>query len=131
MSEENVQQYRRGVDALNRHDVDGLIAVLDPAVTWNARLAGIEGAVTGHDGVRSWWNDQYEAFEKVHIDLQEVVDGGDWVVASGTSHVQGGRSGAALDFPLTQATRWHNAKCIHLESFRTLREALEAAGLSE
>jgi hypothetical protein len=131
MSEENVELYRQGVDAVNRHDFDGLIAVLDPAVTWNARLAGVEGGVTGHDGVRSWWKDQYEAFENVHIDLQEVVDRGDWVVASGTSHIQGGTSGAALDFPLGQATQWHNGKCIRLESFRTKAEALKAAGLSE
>jgi ketosteroid isomerase-like protein len=131
MSRENVELYRQGIDALNHQDLDGVIAVLDPAVEWIARLAGVEGRVNGHDGVRSWWKDQYEAFETIQIDLQEVVDDGDWVVASGTSHVQGGESGVPLEVPLAQATRWRNGKCIYLESFRTVHEALEAAGLSD
>ena len=126
-----MELYRQGIDAVNRHDLDGVIAVLDPAVEWIARLAGVEGRVKGHDGVRTWWTDQYEAFETIQIDLQEVVDGGDWVVATGTTQVQGGESGVPLEVPLAQATRWRNRKCIHLESFPTKAEALEAAGLSE
>lgn len=131
MSEENVDLYRQGINALNHRDLEGVIAVLDPAVEWIAGLAGVEGRVKGHDGVRSWWTDQYEAFETVQIDLQQVVDGGDWVVASGTSHFRGGESGVPLEVPLAQATRWRNGRCIHLESFRTVHDAFEAAGLSE
>ena len=40
MSEENVALARRAIDALNRRDFDGLLALLSPDVVWEA-LEGV------------------------------------------------------------------------------------------
>jgi ketosteroid isomerase-like protein len=131
MSEENVALYRRVIGAYNAGDLDALLALLDPGVKFVARTSGVEGAGTGHDGVRSWWDDNRGAFEDLHIELDRVVDGGNWVVAAGISHIKGGQSGVALDVPFAQAVEYREDKVVRFESFHTLAEALKAAGLSE
>jgi ketosteroid isomerase-like protein len=39
MSEENVDQARRGYDALNRRDLDAFLALMDPEVEFTTRFA--------------------------------------------------------------------------------------------
>ena len=126
-----MELYRLAMDAYNRGDVDAFIAMTDPAVEWVPRTSGVEGGVTGHDGVRSWWEDQVAAFDALHTEVHEVVDGGDWVVARVTSHMRGGESGVELDIPFGHAAKMANGRCVRFESFHTFEEALEAAGLSE
>jgi hypothetical protein len=35
MSQENVEAFKRGSDAVNRRDVEALLADVDPAVEWH------------------------------------------------------------------------------------------------
>jgi ketosteroid isomerase-like protein len=131
MSQENADRYLKGIEAYNRRDIDAFVSLLDPGVEWITRLSGVEGKRSGHAGVRSWWADTAGVFEGNKLEIDRLVDDGDWVVASGTSHMRGGESGIPLKIPFAQATRWRDGQCIHLESFETIEEALEAAGLSE
>jgi ketosteroid isomerase-like protein len=131
MSMENVERYRQAVKAYNRGDLDQFLALMDSDVEWVARLSGVEGRVRGIEGVRSWWNDQFAAFDELRLELPKVVGGGDWVVAGGTSYMRGGQSGVALSVPFGHATLWENGRITRFESFETFEEALEAAGLSE
>src|SRR4051812_24393764 len=60
MSQENVEAFKRAVDAGNRGDVEaGMLKELDPAVEWHpVLLASLEAEATvyrGHDGVREWF----------------------------------------------------------------------------
>jgi hypothetical protein len=45
--------------------------------------------------------------------------------------MRGVGSGATVDVAFVHALRWRDGKCVRLESFHTLDEALEAAGLRE
>jgi ketosteroid isomerase-like protein len=131
MSQENADRYLRGIEAYNRRDIDAFLTLIDPGVEWITRLSGVEGKRSGHAGVRSWWADMDGVFEVNKLEIERLVDEGDWVVGSGTSHVRGGESGVSLKIPFAQVTRWRDGQCVHLESFETIEEALEAAGLSE
>ena len=51
MSEENIERYRRAVDAWNRGDVDEFAGLMDDAVEVHTVLGGMEGAYRGHEGV--------------------------------------------------------------------------------
>jgi ketosteroid isomerase-like protein len=43
MSQENVEAFKRGLDAYNRRDLDALLETLDPDVEWHPALAVVLG----------------------------------------------------------------------------------------
>jgi ketosteroid isomerase-like protein len=91
MSQENVDAFKRGLEAGNRGDVDTLLEVLDPQVAWHSALhalLGGEGTVyRGHAGVREMIGDLYEAFDDFQIEISEVRDRGDRTVAIGRAYL--------------------------------------------
>src|SRR4051794_30615462 len=105
MSQENVEAFKRAVDAGNRGDVEaGMLKELDPAVEWHpVLLASLEAEATvyrGHDGVREWFRTMSEAFSERHIDVDEVRDLGDRLVAIGRARMRGEASGAVIESPI-------------------------------
>jgi ketosteroid isomerase-like protein len=56
MSQQNVEAFKRGLEAGNRGDVETLLEVLDPEVAWHSALHALMGGEAtvyrGHDGVR-------------------------------------------------------------------------------
>jgi len=63
MSEENVELVRRSLDAVNRRDLEALIALMDHEVRVVSRIAAVEGGLLrGHEGIRKWWDNWLEAF---------------------------------------------------------------------
>jgi hypothetical protein len=47
MSEENVEAYKRGVDAFNRRDVEAMLEELDPEVVMDLALPAMFGGFPG------------------------------------------------------------------------------------
>ena len=88
MSQENVESFRRAIEAYNRRDFDVVLEFLDPEIEWHpgiqARLGG-EGAVyRGHAGARELFRDVTEVFDAFDIELAEIRDlGADRLVATG------------------------------------------------
>src|SRR5436190_17119303 len=103
MSQENVEAFRRGIEAINSQDVQALLPLLDPAIEWHMAiqaLVGGEAAVYhGHDGVREYFRDMDGAFAKVELDYPDIRDLGERVLALGSFRVRGRESGAELESP--------------------------------
>ena len=81
MSQENVALVQQLIDALGRHDVDGVMATLDSAVEWTPVEATDSGYAVhrGQDDVRAWLT---ERFAELHWEADRVEDaGGETVVA--------------------------------------------------
>ena len=78
MSQENVDAFKRGIEAANRRDVDALLEELDPEVEWHpAILTGLGGEAAvyrGHEGFRQATRDVYEALGETHQDVPEIRD---------------------------------------------------------
>jgi ketosteroid isomerase-like protein len=131
MSQENVELLYRSYDAVNRRDLDGLLALMDDDVEAVSRIAAMEGGLHGHDGMRRWWESWLGAFPDYKIEVDAVRDRGDFVFAA--LRAQGHGAGSQLPFEdtLWHASRWRRGKCIWWRVFPTWAEALEAAGLSE
>lgn len=53
MSRANVEVVQRWVDAYNRRDIDGLIALTDPDIEVRSRFVAIEPIFRGYEGIRS------------------------------------------------------------------------------
>ena len=131
MSQENVELVHRGVDALNRRDIDGWLALGDAEIEYRPFLVGVEGAYHGHEGVRQWWSDAFGAIPDLTIEVVEVRDLGDVTLTN--MRVFG--HGAGSDVPFEQVfwspVRWRERKAVWVGSFATEAEAREAAGLPE
>jgi ketosteroid isomerase-like protein len=100
MSQENVEAFKRGLEAGNRGDVETLLEVLDPEVAWHSALHALLGGEAtvyrGHDGVREMLRDLYEA-DEIHIEISEIRDLGDRLVAIGRTRARGEASGADVE----------------------------------
>jgi ketosteroid isomerase-like protein len=137
MSEENVEIARRSVEAFNRTLAEGAsdyYEFLDEEVEWVPITSFLDGATyRGRGKVRKWIDDLRRDWEIYEVTWDEVRDlGDDRVLALGTWHARGRRSGVELGF---QQAAWllhlRNRKLIRLQTFTDLNKALEAAGLRE
>ncbi len=85
----------------------------------------------GHDGVRAQLRDLYEAFSEFHLEISEIRDLGERVVALGQLRARGKESGAEVESPIGYVVEFKNGKVIRLDDYFDPKEALEAAGLEE
>jgi ketosteroid isomerase-like protein len=135
MSQENVEAFKRGLEAGNRGDVETLLGVLDPEVEWHtalhALMAGNATVYRGHAGVREMLRDMYEAFDEIQIEVSEVRDLGDRLVPIGRTRARGRESGAETESPIAWVVEFKNGKAISLRAYLDPTEALEAAGVPE
>jgi len=134
MSEENVEVFRRAVQAFNARD----IAVLADLITEDYEFvpylpAGVEKTTTyrGRQGLRDYLKDADEAWESIQIHLDEVRDLGDRVLAFGEMRARGRGSGIYARVPLAWVLEFRDGKVWRYQSFGDTPEAIEAAGLSE
>jgi ketosteroid isomerase-like protein len=132
VSQENVEAFRRGLDAGNRGDVEGLLEVLDPDVAWHSALHALLGGEAtvyrGHAGVREMIEDLYGSFDEIQIEVSEIRDLGDHLVAVGRTRARGGASGADVETPIAFVSQFKDGKAISVRGYLDPEEALEAAG---
>jgi ketosteroid isomerase-like protein len=135
MSDENVAAFKRGLEAGNRGDIDGLLDELHPEIEWHSALHALMGGqqtvFRGHEGVRRMIGDLYETFSEVHIEMSDFRDLGDGLIAIGSTRTRGKASGAETETPLVLVTEISNGKTISIRAYLDRQEALAAAGLSE
>jgi ketosteroid isomerase-like protein len=138
MSQENVEVVRRILEAANRHDGAAALALYDPAVVWDQTLGPIRelmggpNVYHGHDGLRKWFGEFYEAWADVQAEILELIDAGEQVISITNYRATGGASGADVEIS-AMGGLWtiREGKVVRAAWFRTREEALEAAGLSE
>ena len=96
MSQANVEIVRRAYEAFNGDDPETAIALFDPEVEWTLpehfpdaeTWGGRERVVEGLAALS-------EAWESIHIDVKELIDAGERVVA--LVHIQGRAALTGLD----------------------------------
>ena len=133
MSQENIEVFKRGWDAGERRDVEGLLAVLDVEVEWHAALPmlGGDAVYRGHDGVRAFLSEVWDVLGDTSFEFPDIRDVGDQVVALGRFSGRGEASGVATEARFAYVVDVKNGKVIRVRSYLDHREALEAAGLRE
>ncbi len=62
MSEENVELFRRGLDAFNRGDLEAWLATIHPEVSFAPIRSSVEGTYRGHAGVRRFFAENRDQF---------------------------------------------------------------------
>ena len=132
MSEQNVELYRRGIEAFNRRDLEAFLALADPEVVGMSRVLAVEGgAYRGHDGTREWWKDLLDVFPGFTIEIVWVRDVGDLTVSELRNSAHGEVSAAPLEEFVWQVSEWRDRRVVRWQMYASEREALQAAGLAE
>ena len=132
MSEENVEAYKRAVEAANRRDLEALLEDLDPEVEWYPQVVGLGSEVyRGAEGIRELFADMEETIPDAFFEVFEIRDLGDRLLSFGRLRAHGSESGAPTEVPFNQLIHFRDGKATVLRTFLDPKEALEAAGLEE
>lgn len=131
MSQEDVDVFRGTVEAINAGDVEAVLALVTEDVVITAARSAVQGDYRGYDGVRRFAADNDESFELFHVNLDDVRDLGDRVLAIGTIRIRGRGGGVETDVPMAGVAVVKAGKLSRWEDFRDRRLALEAVGLEE
>ena len=131
MSQENVELTRAFFEAWNAGDMNAVRESYDPHVVVRYAEGWPEGSepITGREAVMRGWEQQREAFDADTLELIEIVDLGDRVVARSIWRAVG--SGPDLNIEVTSVTTVRKGKTTLVEFFWDHAEALETLGLSE
>jgi len=134
VSDANVQIVRRVYDALADPGEDAT-ALWDPDVEfdvsrdiWGAVMGG--GHYRGVEGVRAWMLDLYAAWEQMDIDLEELIEAGDDVVAVIRVAGRGRVSGIEMEYRPAGVWTIRDGRIVRVVWFVDRDEALEAAGIA-
>lgn len=87
MSEQNVQAMRRLYDAFNSGDLDTFARGVSPDIFWNEAESSLYSAGNPYrsfaavlDGV---FDPTARDFDSFHVDLEQLLDAGDYVIGTG------------------------------------------------
>jgi ketosteroid isomerase-like protein len=137
MSEQNVAIVRELLEMFDRREHERAFDFYDPDIEWDASRVGafnpdIAGVFRGHDEVRTYWRRWLEAWRDLEFEVEDVLDGGDEIVALIRNQRQWGRSsGIPTEMPpYALVFTVKNGKVTRWRSFPDREEALEAAGIS-
>jgi ketosteroid isomerase-like protein len=123
---------QRGYERFNDGDIEGFLEPCDPELEFRdlPDLPG-SGVFVGHDAVRDWWAQVYDAFPDLRFDADEFIDAGDHVLVPTHGRGRGKSSGALVELRFSNVWTLSDGKLTSCISYSDHTEALEAAGLSE
>jgi ketosteroid isomerase-like protein len=127
---QNVDRMMEGLRAMERGDLDAIVAMADPEVEFiNPEHALEPGTRHGHDGLRVGLGAMLEVFENLKFELERVVENGDHVVALGSFRARGRGSGMEVVATFAVLATLRDGKMVRYEWFTEAAEALRAAGI--
>ena len=130
-SSRNVRTLRAAIDAFNRRDgecFDGFLA--DGARIFPAR-ASLEGTVYTGPGAASRYVAEVDSiWEGLTFESEEIVDGGDWVVALGWMRGRARKSGAVIEVTAGWVAHFRDGLVTSFHTHGDRAKALEAVGIA-
>ena len=127
MSQENIDAFLRGTDAINRGEVD-IPQFVHPEVVFEPLRSATEGAYVGYDGMRRFFDDTEDMFEIFEPSYPEVRDLGDCMVAIGSIRIRARGSGVEVDVPSAAVVEYRDGLLWRYKDYGDIRAALSAAG---
>jgi ketosteroid isomerase-like protein len=132
VSRANVDVVRSSFEALARGDFDQAFAVYDPEAEWHTAddepdcetYVGIPALRALMDQLAEPWTNRFDDM----VAFERFVDCGDWVVVPWRARLHGKGSGIEIDLYETYAVLVTDGRIRRVEEYRTVEQALEAAG---
>lgn len=131
MTSDNERRAYESLRALERGDVEALVAEAHPDVTFvNPPYALERGTRHGAEGFRTGMQNMLDAFDELRFDPERMIDLGDRVVGIGTWTGRGRESSYRFEpAPFAFLVTLEDGLIIRYEWFAEHAEALRAAGL--
>ena len=132
MPQENVETVRRMYDAYARGDFELSLSYLDPEIEFSqpTQEPGA-GTYHGHEGVIQAFTQWTGAWDDYRVEVEELIDLGDDVLARTRHHGRGKGSGVEAEMRIFQLWTLRNDKAVRARMYYDEAEAREAAGLPE
>jgi ketosteroid isomerase-like protein len=129
MSPDKGLTFRRYLQAISRGDSRSARTFLDRHVEWASAYAPTP--YQGHKGVEEFWSHWASGWEEFHAEPEQIVEGGDYLVAVVRTRGRGSVSGTEIERGTAVALSFRNGKIAWVRLFPTHADALKAAGLQE
>ena len=127
-----MQIARRMGEYLNRGDREGFQRLLAPDAEIIPLRAALEGTVyRGPSSSADFWADTDESWETIGFDPDGIRDLGDRVLLTGRLRAKARQTGVAVDSRIGAIVTFANGKVTRFQTYASVAEALEAAGLPE
>jgi ketosteroid isomerase-like protein len=125
----NVDDVRAWFEAHARGDMEAVLELTHPEIEVRpALVGGLEGRVyRGRDGLREFLEEVDAIWTAYRIELRELRDAGDSVIALGHTWAEG-RDGIVLDDPGGWLLGMDDGMIRDFRTFNSWEETLEAAG---
>ena len=134
MSQENVEIVRAQYDSFSQIAEGGevhswVLRYFDP----NCEYRPVEelDAIRGHEGLIGWTERWLEAWSSFSDQVEEIIDGGEVVVAAVTISGHGRTSGVEIRQRFFHVFEMREGRIVRLREYLDRASALEAAGLPE
>jgi ketosteroid isomerase-like protein len=132
VSRENVEVVRAAMEAFNRRDGKAFGALLASDAEIVPIRAALEGTVYGgHDAAVQYCAAVDESWENLRWEVEELRDGGGWVLALGRIRGRGRGSGVAIDVRAGWVARFREGRLTRFHTYADRDEALKAVGLGK
>jgi ketosteroid isomerase-like protein len=120
-----VQLVRGIIEALNRGDVDEMLARMHPDFEWRPlESSPVARVYRGREQVRRYVEDWLNTFEDLRLDLEDPTQIADHVVAAVRGHGRGRASGLELDNHFCQVWSLRGGTAVGMEEYATREQAL-------
>jgi ketosteroid isomerase-like protein len=131
VSQENVVAVRRSMDGWNRGDVDAWLRAAHQEVEFSSeilkRVEGDETVLRGTVELRRFW-DEWHSVWNLTIDVSEIRDLGDTVVALGRIRTRGKASGIDLEGPVAYVFEFDGGLARKVRAYLDQRQASKRLG---
>ena len=118
---------REIVDALNRGDVESMLARMDSDFEWRPlEDSPVARDYRGHDRVRGYVEDWLATFDDLRLELGEASAVGDHVVVEVAGSARGRASGVELYNRFCQVWTLRDRKAVRMREYPNRDEALAA-----
>jgi ketosteroid isomerase-like protein len=125
----DVELVRGIIQALNRGDVDGMLARMHPDFEWRPLEASpVARVYRGREEVRRYVEDWLNTFETLWLDLEDPTEVADRVVAVVRSRGRGRASGVELETRFCQVWSLRHGRAVAMEEYATREQGLATLG---
>lgn len=127
LMEADVEVVRGIIDALNRGDIDGMLARMAPDFEWKPLEASpVARVYRGREQVRRYVEDWRAAFDSLRLELQEPTEVGGHIVVVVHGHARGRASGVELETRFCQVWTLRRRTAVGMEEYATREQGLAA-----
>ena len=132
MSQENVEVVSKIYEAFAAGDIESLLSRVDPEIEFDLsdRLPD-EGLHRGREAYRQFLKRTFELWADFRVEVGELLDAGDAVVALIHTSATGRTSGIEIDERVGHIFWLRDETPFRFKVFSDRKDALEAAGLSD